>query len=159
MKPSTIVVSIGMMLTAALALHPEVLSADFVLEEAGGACVICHEDCPEGEHIAANGGYTLPLNWRRNGGAHNGLSCMSGSCATKHGPEGCGGGMLQQTDVEDLESALLAGTIPEVQRLLESFPANLTFNASRAAVQVRDCTGGLIAHIPVDSSLVTTLTE
>jgi len=144
-------------ITAAVVIFPAVLDAR--AEADGGPCVLCHEDCPEGEHVAADGGYTLPLNWKRNGGAHGGYACMSGSCATKHGPEGCGGGMLQKSDVANLERALLAGADAEVDRLLKHFPDNIELNGTRSAVQVRDCTGGLIAHLPAGLDIVASLSE
>ena len=154
MRGTLLASSLCLLITVGMATSPE-----YVTAEQETACVICHEDCPVGEHVAANGGYSLPLNWRRNGGAHNGFACLAGSCATKHGPEGCSGGMLQRGDVESLERAVLAGSVSEVEGLIQRFPENIALNTERGAVQVRDCTGGLIAHFPVDPDIASSLGE
>jgi hypothetical protein len=121
-------------------------------DDDGGVCVICHEDCPVGEHVAAHSGYTLPKVWQRNGGIHLGFACLPGTCEGNHGPEGCGTAGLQNGDLEKLERATLEGKADELRSLLETFPQNLAVNPERKAIQVRDCQGGLIAHLQLSSS-------
>jgi hypothetical protein len=125
----------------------------------GGPCVICHEDCPVGEHIAANGGYTLPLTWQRNGGAHNGLVCLPGTCASRHGPEGCGAAMLRLPEFRDLDDAVRMGREGEVRQLATAYRSQIELNVSRSALQVRDCEGQLIAHLPLPQPMLDALME
>lgn len=126
-----------------------------------GPCVICHEDCPIGEHVAANDGFSAPLLpiWHRNGGAHNGLQCLTGSCATKHGPDTCGGAMLLERDLRELEEAAARDQTDRIEVLLRRYPVSLVHNVRRNAMQVFDCQGTVMAHIPLSQAAENDLAE
>jgi hypothetical protein len=114
-------------------------------------CVQCHEDCPVGWHLAANAGtYTLPVNWYRNGGAHLDGLCRSGTCSTKHGPQDC----EEPPPFAAIDRAIMNRDGGEVRRLVESHSKYLAVNVDRGAIQVSNCTGHVVAHIPIDSNLL-----
>jgi hypothetical protein len=135
------------------------LDARWADQNNGGPCVICHEDCPVGEHIAVNGGMTLPAIWHRNGGSHIGGQCIQGTCDQKHGPSDCTIASLQHSDMERLDRALLAADVRALQSLVSEFPDAIVVSATRGAIQVRDCQGGLRAHIPLDPQVLSELAE
>ncbi len=144
---SSRLVSMSILAACTFAFAPELGAR--MADENSGPCVICHEDCPTGEHVAANGGYTLPLTWKREGGAHTGFACLPGTCEANHGPSGCGAGMIQQTDIEQVRLAAKRGDEGKVGSLVRSYPTNIAWNGTRNAVQIRDCLGGLMAHFPI----------
>lgn len=157
MKVRTLATAITVVAAGLFLSQP--LDARLADESNGGPCVICHEDCPVGEHIAVNGGMTLPAVWHRNGGSHVGGQCLPGTCDTQHGPADCTIAALQQSDLERLDRALLAADVPALQRLMSEFPDAIVVSAERGAIQVHDCRGGLRAHIPLDLQVLGDLAE
>lgn len=125
---------------------PAVLAVPIALDD---DCVHCDEsECPFGEHDAWDVETFIPY-WHRNGGAHPpSQPCFTGFCDAKHGPPGCGGGFLM-ADAEAFRSALLRDDVAGVRQLLAEFSEGATLNVERSAVQLVDCHGAVIAHMPV----------
>lgn len=53
------------------------------------------------------------------------------------------------TDGDDPYTAFATADAPELTRLLSKYTMGVTFNAERYAVQIENCSGEIIAHIPV----------
>ena len=123
-------------------------------------CVMCHGDCPIGQHVAASSGYTLPSVWYRNGGTHSGNACIEGTCESKHGPNDCSGeGLLSLADYNGLREAIVSSDHHAIARFLNENPGRVIVNVERNAVQVKDCKDGYVAHFPIDAALRATLTD
>lgn len=127
------------------------------LGEEEGNCVICHEDCPLGQHIAVNSGMSLPANWYKNGGAHLYGQCASGSCQSNHGPQTCGG--LASAEFDELHSDLDRGNTKRIRQTLASHPERVKINRARQAIQVSDCSGGTYAHFPIDTAILAAIAD
>jgi hypothetical protein len=87
---------------------------------------------------------------------HLELQCKSGTCDTKHGPEGCISGFAQ-VEAEGLRSALARRDLPELVRLADDYPEQVLINEERKAVQIASCDGAVVAHLPVESRLLDAL--
>ena len=123
-------------------------------EGEAGDCVICHEDCPEGWHLAAPAGtYSIPAVWTRNGGVHLNGECFTGSCATKHGPACTSGSNLAAADVQALRKSILKRDPQAIRSLIAAHPKNMVHNGARSAVQLMNCSGQVIAHLPLSATL------
>jgi hypothetical protein len=116
-------------------------------------CVQCLEDCPVGWHLAANAGtYTLPVEWYRNGGAHLDGLCRSGTCQTMDGPSDCKEpDNFAAVDLKALDQAVASRNPAELRRLVGFHSRYPAFNSERGAIQLSNCIGQIIAHMPVDS--------
>jgi hypothetical protein len=90
---------------------------------------------------------------RRNGGPHNDYQCRSGTCATKHGPA-CEGGTLALADLRSLRAAVATNDVQRIIDMLSAHPSQVTVNHHRSAVQVADCTGDVVAHLPLEASVL-----
>lgn len=153
-------VAVALTVYAALALTPTLRGgyASAAVLDLEGDCVICHEDCPEGYHLAANQGFSLKKVWNRNGGAHLDWECRTGSCETKHGPEGCTGGVVYN-DVKELRNAIRNNDVQTLHALIAEHPDNILPNFDRAAVQLANCEGELYAHFPANAELLGRLAQ
>ncbi len=116
-------------------------------------CIGCENQpgCPAGYHDAWEGG---PGSWDRAGGAH--LSepyCWSGSCQTKHGP--CDlEGELTTAALDALTASIAAQDIDGIGEFLDAHARQVAVNAARSAMQLKGCTGGVIAHLPMSGDLI-----
>lgn len=136
--------------------------ATVVTAPATSDCVWCHEDCPVGQHTAGNSGMSLPSEWTRNGGAHTGGDCFSGTCDTKHGPTPCdegGGTVIPEGASDALLASLSDRDVDAFKRIGASFPNSIIVNADRAAVQIIGCRGAVVAHLPVDPTFIRELMD
>jgi hypothetical protein len=61
--------------------------------------------------------------------------------------------------MERLDRALLAADVEALQVMMSEFPDAIAVSAERGAIQVRDCQGGLRAHIPLDQQVLSNLAE
>jgi hypothetical protein len=61
--------------------------------------------------------------------------------------------------MERLDRALLAADVEALQGMMSEFPDAIVVSAERGAIQVRDCQGGLRAHIPLDQQVLSNLAE
>jgi hypothetical protein len=115
--------------------------------------------CDPGEHDAFD---TLdPGTWDaiRNGGAHHTEPlCRSGTCDTKHGPLPCDPYVdLPQGRVDVLQAlrvAVLASDPETVAQIIAHGGDRVALNASRSAVQVTGCRGGIVAHLPLSADFL-----
>jgi hypothetical protein len=146
------------------------LETPFLVGGAGAAddCVDCKDGgldwpyCSAGEHDAFDTHWDLET-WKRNGGAH--LSepyCRNSECQYTHGYQfdGCpsnpdigGESALTLASLEVMRRALLSEDRAVVRASLSAYPRNLVFNGHRSAIQVLDCKGGVVMHLPVPARL------
>jgi hypothetical protein len=106
--------------------------------------------CPDGQHDAWN---TVPafMAWTRNGGVHAfPQDCRAYTCDVRHGPF-CGywpGGL------EDLRTSVLAQDAKTIAATTRSDPKEVVVNTERSALQIVNCKGAVVVHIPMSSALV-----
>jgi hypothetical protein len=110
-------------------------------------------DCPSDWHDAWD---DEDPNAMRNGGAHIDYQCRSGTCDVKHGPL-CGGDHFAATDLELLRGALAVNNVGRATSVLRTHGTQTLVNVERLAVQVVDCNGVVVAHLPVPVSMVKAL--
>lgn len=114
-------------------------------------------DCDPGSHDAWEGS---PINATRNGGVHLNYQCFSGTCDNTHGPL-CGGPPespdFASADLEYLRKHLASNDVREAAAVLASHEKQATVNMLRSAVQVVDCTGSVVAHLPVSETMAAAL--
>jgi hypothetical protein len=123
-------------------------------------CLICVNDCGQesGWHYAFDSDETPQLEiWTRNGGAH--LSpdiCKEYACDTRHGPTPCNPNPVQFTgaELEKLRTSILASDASAVARLMATHQGQIVVNAKRLAVQVLDCKGAAMVHLPISEVMV-----
>ena len=111
-------------------------------------CVYCPQEfCLPGHHIGAENGLT-------NTGVHR--DCVAdppyGPCSG-HPP--CNWGSL---DLGDVLRAYVHRDMDELRRLVREYPDRVYVHASRAAIQVTAC-GGIVAHLPVETTDIASLLE
>jgi len=116
----------------------------------------CREDsCPEGYHDA----YVQPISepeWMRNGGEHiTQPTCRSGTCDTTHGPQCVE--FLASADFEVMRAALAHADLQGLRRAIAASEGFVVLNEYRAALQVLNCIGAVVAHIPVRESVLSGL--
>lgn len=70
-------ITVAALLLFAATVFAPALRANPVGEGDGDGCVMCHEDCPIGQHAAMSSGYTLPKEWNRAGGTHIDDACLA----------------------------------------------------------------------------------
>lgn len=110
-------------------------------------------DCDPGEHDAWEGS---PVNAMRNGGVHLDPVCYPGTCDTKHGPM-CGPPDFANSEFEELRRRLARNDAAGAATLVLAHGREVVVNVERSAVQILDCTGGVVAHLPVSTDLAASL--
>jgi len=121
----------------------------------------CYEgslvDCQSGYHDAYNQ-WGIDANAMRNGGAHPSPpnNCFEGYCPNKHGPmcDGSGGPDFAAADLEAVRLAIRDGDAANLRIMLAAHPTRTNLNVAREAVQITDCFGSVIAHLPTSTALV-----
>ena len=117
----------------------------------------CNDGCLIGEHDALDVGES-GRNAMRNGGAHPEPpdNCFSGSCDTKHGPvwPECDVPVSPETLtqpelIESVRPAVLAQDAGRLGTLAAKYPSWVRLNRERAAIQVANCKGRVVAHLPL----------
>jgi hypothetical protein len=98
-------------------------------------------------------------NATRNGGPHNDGKCREGTCDTKHGPMCDLSVEFASGDFEALRRGLVESDLQPVRALLAKHSNVLFVNVARSAVQVSDCEGNVVAHLPLANGTVAALTE
>ncbi|MDE0122503.1 MAG: hypothetical protein OXQ93_07905 [Gemmatimonadota bacterium] len=120
-----------------------------------GICDLCPAPGDGIGHIASD----TPSGFATRGdGWHINEACLVGLCSDEHPYDvalcrGSGRDDVLSLSLEDF-SALWAelrdGTVAAPD-LADLYPANVEWNADRQALQVFDCTGTLLAHVPVNA--------
>jgi len=117
----------------------------------------CNNGCFTGQHDAIDVGES-GRNAMRNGGAHPEPpdNCFSGSCDTKHGPvwPECDVPVSPETLtqpelIESVRLAVLAKDAARLGTLTAKYPSWIKLNQERAAIQVANCKGRVVAHLPL----------
>jgi hypothetical protein len=125
---------------------------------------LCDLICGDGDAVGCQEGWHDA--WRpqsdpdakRGGGAHSPTPvCYEGTCEERH--PACTNNGFAAIDFEEFRFALAAGDIGTAVSLIAEHPENLIVNTARHAVQVVNCSGAIIAHLPVDPRLMTRLSE
>ena len=138
---------------------PDVLAATDVIVEpvVPAVCSIrCTEPgyCESGEHDA----YYLQFEYYNaiaNGGEHSGPPyCREYTCDVRHGYLPCEPNIGGESAVERLRVALANEDAAAVVVVLGALPERVTLNSARAAIQVTNCNGNLIAHLPVAKKMI-----
>lgn len=116
----------------------------------------CDIDCGEGDFFGCDPGQhqawdTVPAfqAWTRNGGVHQD-DCWPYTCDVRHGPF-CG----YQNSPEALEALRVLVRAHDVRGLAASIiehPEAIRLNTRRSAVQVLNCKGNVVFHMPLPSS-------
>jgi hypothetical protein len=101
----------------------------------------------------------LPADWMRNGGEHGGAfpNCKTGTCETKHGPQCIIG--FAPSDLERLRTYLARDNAAGVAELIATNSEWAILNAERSAIQVKDCMGKFVAHIPAPPVMMASLSR
>jgi hypothetical protein len=98
-------------------------------------------DCPTDYHKAANGNPE-----RERGLGSHPDTCFLGTCSEQHK-------ICQSEDLmSEVETALATGNADRIAQFTSAH-SQVTFNAARGAVQVRDCNGGIVASVPLPAAL------
>lgn len=104
--------------------------------------------CPVGQHVAE-----FSLHGFTDGASHTG--CRDGECGGNGEHQYCAGdGDFEDSDVEELRLAVLLGDLRTVQAYARSAPNSVYINFDRAAVQVLNCQGEVVAHLPLETAAV-----
>jgi len=107
--------------------------------------------CADGWHDAWD---TTPINWfwTRNGGVHQyPQDCREYTCDVRHGPY-CpypGGEPLTTADLERLRVAVLGQDAKAIVESVAARPREIVINAERSAVQIFNCKGRVVMHMPM----------
>lgn len=139
---------------AAVAMAAPIAADDCVACEDGEDPISSH-GCFEGEHDAWD---TFPEDeeWTRNGGAHIGEPyCRSGSCDVKHGPACIQVGSPSNETVEQLRVAVQADDAQSIAGIVRAHSGSISVNVRRSAVQIVDCNGAVLWHLPVSEHVAT----
>jgi hypothetical protein len=113
-------------------------------------------DCDENEHFAYE-----PLavpGFKRAGGPHNNPPCWEGSCQSKHGectPEIEG---FTSADLEMLRSSVADNDVMRTKAIMGRHQS-IAINATRSALQVKNCVGEVFVHMPVPASFLVALAD
>lgn len=113
----------------------------------------CDVDC--GENHCAGGWHeaweTTPAFyfWHRAGGVHLNEQCEEGTCATTHGPECAVGGL----ELERLRTSIVAGETAAIAAIARANPSQVTINERRSAIQIANCRGEVVVHLPMSAAL------
>jgi hypothetical protein len=171
MKRLFLTVSVGA-ITLAAALHAAAGSVAVVSARAitvPGATFECDIRCTEticepGEthdayEVAEEDEYLI--NATRNGGVHLDFQCKTGTCATKHGPLCNNFGELAFTDAEfeAVRAAVAAADLDATHALVRRYEKRIQVNSQRLAIQISDCAGNMVAHLPISKGFVSALAE
>jgi hypothetical protein len=136
-------------LAASLTLHtPFSASAECDID-CGGSGTYCDAD----EHDAWD---TTPAfyRWTRNGGVHAfPEDCRPGTCDTTHGPSCLTGAPVEYEHFDALRQSLLTGDVPALTDLVTS-SARITVNRKRSAIQVLNCQGAVVMHLPAAQRII-----
>ena len=114
-----------------------------------------HLGCEAGEHWAVGTDEPEEGNANRNDGWHF-QDCKAGTCEFTHGPL-CEP-TLAALPADRLIRMLQARDTEGVEAFMAAHPERVWVNVPRSAVQVADCTGVVVAHLPVSRDLVRSLT-
>lgn len=118
--------------------------------------LFCEAICDPGEHDAWVPEYIAP-DAKVGGGSHSiQNNCWAGSCAEKH--PACAE-TFASTDMDALRDHLKAGRLESAERLIATNAKYVSINLQRAAVQVKGCTGNVVAHFPVATKVAERLAE
>jgi len=133
-------------------LSKDAIASSVVLNAELSSGVSCDIDC--GEQYC-DGGYhdaweTHPnfYFWTRNGGVHTGVDdCRAGTCDTMHGPW-CNPMEEDRPDMDAIRKYSRDSDAQSIAAVVSRDP-RVTFNSDRSAVQVIDCKGSVVMHLPV----------
>lgn len=134
------------------------VAASLALPFAGAALTPCDIDCDDSELYCPSGKHdawdTTPnfYYWTRNGGVHAyPQDCRDYSCGVRHGPYCPNPEAVPMSgmDIENLRNAIQAEDGRRLAKILEKHSQELTLNVERSAVQLLDCNGAVVMHLPV----------
>jgi hypothetical protein len=111
--------------------------------------------CVQGDNGCAADSHYAFETWMgtRNGTAHS--HCVQATCDDRH--EQCVDAEVPEAEeLGVLEHAATAGDRAKVESILDEY-SSLTVNVDRSALQQVNCSGNVVAHIPVPSALITAL--
>ena len=128
--------SVGLVMGFASFSQPAIQACD------GFYCINADNGCTANEHY----GYTGSTGTR--GGATH-FDCYSGTCDDHH-PQCI---EVPAAQLDALEQAAIAGDQAKVKSMLEEHQT-LTVNIERSALQLLDCGGNVVAHVPAPATLI-----
>jgi hypothetical protein len=137
-----------------------VLAIGFVTTSAGGrdetgGCHQCQQDEGGGGtvHFCASANCSYGSENCFEGCDH--VETDAGRCFADH--DHCPPNFLD--DDVDLAAIVATGNDGKISEVLDEFPAAIKYNESRSAIQLFDCTGDVVDHIPVNAELALKLAE
>lgn len=125
---------------------------------AGDGCLACATgsivNCSTGAHKA----WTSSSDdvWKYGFGPHE--NCVYGSCSLSHGACDIEGDLTVTQVVEMIEAAVVTHNARGLNEILAIHAKQVAVSVQRSAIQITNCTGAVIAHLPVTPTLITALT-
>lgn len=146
-------------LTAVALAVPRPSSA-LVYSQPFAAAAACTASCYNGSwicddpnrHIAEGGGSTAT----EGAGLHPD-SCLTGVCVQYHPCTEVG--FVTTESLEQIRKSLAAGKMEPAAALIARHSKFLSVSTDRSALQVKNCSGRLVAHLPINSAKVAQLSE
>lgn len=113
------------------------------------------QECDSGYHDAWNTSPNFYF-WTRNGGVHSyPWDCRLYTCDVRHGPW-CNPAE-PRPDMDAIRKYVRDSDVKSIARVV-SESQQVKWNQDRAAVQVIDCKGGVVMHLPVRSDVARRIT-
>ena len=156
--------AVGSPEVAAPVMGAAVISAPIASIDGGGCDIFCWNDEPAGCEEGWHDAFYLPegqwhqYNALTNSGPHNDNQCYDRRCddPETHGPP-CMSFAAAGADLDGLRGSLAQGSVPRLRTMLKKHQAHFVLNIERSSIQILNCAGDAVAHLPIPRSMVSQL--